>query len=114
VLRKLIVPPRHALIVQASTELRSDAEEPLLVRQLEAQPLADEGWIEIPIEGGKASRAEAVRLVPIEPVGRRSVRELGTCRPAHGVPDVRAAMGLRHVEAEVVAIGLERRSGSTL
>ena len=42
VFRQLLVPPVHVVLVQPAAELGADPQQPLLVRQLEAQALRDE------------------------------------------------------------------------
>ena len=74
VLRQLLVPPEHVVLVQPAAELHADALQALLVRQLEAQALRGERGEEVPL--GAARRASSRARSP------STTRDRGLpCRP---------------------------------
>ena len=103
VLRQLLVPPVHVVLVQTAPELGADAQQPLLVRQLEAQTLLDERRVQVPLDARERLRREARVLPPVESVRLAAVGQLGARGAADGVPD-----RLRRVRD----VGRERRRPS--
>ena len=97
------MPHAHAVLVQAPAQLGADAQQLLLVGQLEAQPLRGKRGEEIPVGLRERLGAQAVLLPPIQAVRLLAVGELGARRAADRVPDL---------VARVFAVLLERYNAS--
>ena len=87
VLGELLVPPLHAVLVQAPAQFRADAQQLLLVGQLEAQAFFLQGRKQVPVGLRERLDAQAVLLPPVQAVRLLAVGQLGARRLAYGVPD---------------------------